>query len=69
MKVRTCICGGVIFHLTKTEVVEVDYGHRGGIDERPFVSQGKTIKATIRCAKCLTNVPEMVATEMMKEII
>ena len=69
MKVWTCICGSMIFTLTETETIGVDYSHEGAKSGCPFMSRTNTKKIGLACVKCRAEVPDMVVTEMVKGML
>lgn len=69
MKEWTCICGSKLFSLVKQEATIVDYSAEGAIEGHPHISRGSVGMPVFVCVRCHTQVPDMVAEEMIKEVI
>lgn len=69
MKDRICMCGSRVFALARLETLVADYGEEGAVRGHPKLSSGAMGSHSIHCSSCGTKVPDVVADEMVKEII
>ncbi len=69
MKEWTCICGSKVFTFARLETLTADFGKEGAIEGHPHISKGGLGKSSLVCAKCHTRIPDIAASEMLKEII
>lgn len=69
MKEWKCICGSRVFVLTRLESLIVNFGEEGAIPGHPRVNKSSMGKSSLVCSSCHTRVPDVVADDMLKEII